>query len=244
MVHRYIRIRLEFILFLYPMLIKFSNMTRIRILYISGSRYLTLKMRKSKAKQSIVETAQKLIEKNGYSDLNVNEVAYVAKVSVGTLYYHFPKGKIDVLAEIMSQKTEGFVEDFKRQDGLEKIIKKDVSIDQALRWIFKKVIELRRPDRHFLSAIQSEMLAKPDEYQEFVKKYQSSTGLQQAMGVLSEVIMTSTEINLSKLVDKQEMIQKLVGLLMSYQIIFPDYFGVDDDFVDMAVRVFFEILKS
>ncbi|MHA2005485.1 MAG: TetR/AcrR family transcriptional regulator, partial [Candidatus Thorarchaeota archaeon] len=64
-------------------------------------------MRKSKAKQGIVNTAEKLIKKKGYSSLNVTDIAYVAKVSVGTLYYHFPKGKVDILAEIMSQRVEG-----------------------------------------------------------------------------------------------------------------------------------------
>ncbi|MHA2190849.1 MAG: TetR/AcrR family transcriptional regulator [Candidatus Thorarchaeota archaeon] len=204
-------------------------------------------MRKSKAKQSIIKTAQKLIEKNGYSDLNVNEIAYVAKVSVGTLYYHFPKGKVDILAEIMSQKTEDFVEDFNRQLGVEKLLEKGMSLDDTLRWIFKKVIELRRPDRQFLSAIQSELLSNPDEFEELAKKYQSTNGLQQAMGVLSEIMMKavkSEKENLGKVGDRIERIQRVVGLLMTYQIIFPGYFGQDDDFVDLAIRVFFEILKS
>ncbi|MHA1905430.1 MAG: TetR/AcrR family transcriptional regulator [Candidatus Thorarchaeota archaeon] len=203
-------------------------------------------MRKSKAKQSIVRTAQKLIEKKGYSDLNVNEVAYVAKVSVGTLYYHFPKGKTDILAEIMSRKVEGFVKEFNQQVGVEGILEKGMSLDDTLGWFFKKVIELRRPDRHFLTAIQSEMLANPDEYIEFVKKYQSTDGLQQAIGILSEVLMKAVESetdDLSKAGEKLDRIQRVVGLLMTYQIIFPGYFGKDDDFVDLAVRVFFEILK-
>ncbi|UCE10997.1 MAG: TetR/AcrR family transcriptional regulator [Candidatus Thorarchaeota archaeon] len=204
-------------------------------------------MRKSKARQSIVETAQELIEKKGYFELNVNEVAYVAKVSVGTLYYHFPKGKVDILAEIMSRRTEGFVEEFQRQSSVDEIIEKGRSLDDVLRWIFKKVIELRRPDRHFLSAIQSEMFANPDEYLEFVKKYQNTDGLQQAMGVLSDVMLKASEsraATLGKLAHKQEVIQRLVGLLMTYQIIFPGYFGDDDEFVNLALGIFFEILKS
>ncbi|MHA2302200.1 MAG: TetR/AcrR family transcriptional regulator [Candidatus Thorarchaeota archaeon] len=185
-------------------------------------------MRKSKAKQGIVNTAEKLIKKKGYSSLNVTDIAYVAKVSVGTLYYHFPKGKVDILAEIMSQRVEGSLED-------------------TLRWFFKKVIELRRPDRYFLSAIQSEMLDNPSEYMAFVKKYQSTDGLQQAMGVLSEALVKAAKSEaggIGKVLEKQERIQRVVGLLMSYQIIFPDYFGDDDEFVDLALRIFFEILKS
>lgn len=203
-----------------------------------------IKMRKSRAKQSIIETARKLIEKKGYSELNVNEVAYVAKVSVGTLYYHFPKGKVDILAEILSRQTEHFVEEFNQKQGEENLLEKGMTLDDTLRWIFKKVIELRRPDRYFLSAIQSEMLANPNEYIEFVKKYQSTDGLQQAMGQLSSIMAKSAMVDLDKLTEKQETIQKLVGLLITYQIIFPGYFGDDDDFVDMAVRVFFEIIKS
>ncbi|MHA2322691.1 MAG: TetR/AcrR family transcriptional regulator [Candidatus Thorarchaeota archaeon] len=204
-------------------------------------------MRKSKAKQSIVETAQKLIGKKGYSDITVNEVAYVAKVSVGTLYYHFPKGKVDILAEIMSRQTEGFVEEFNRQLGVEKLLEKGMSLDDTLRWIFKKVIELRRTDRHFLSAIQSEMLSNPDDFMELAKKYQTTDGLQQAMGILSEVMMKTAKTETDspgKMGNKLERVQRVVGLLISYQIIFPGYFGNDDDFVDLAVRIFFEILKS
>jgi len=201
-------------------------------------------MRKSKAKQSIVETAQKLIEKSGYSALNINEVAYVAKVSVGTLYYHFPKGKVDILAEVMSRKTEGFVEEFNQQLGVEKLLEKGMSLDEMLRWIFKKVIELRRPDQYFLSAIQSEMLSNPDEYMELVKKYQSTEGLQQAMSVLSAIMLKSEVGNQRELAGRLETIQRLVGLLMTYQIILPGYFGEDDEFVDLTVKLFVDILKT
>lgn len=204
-------------------------------------------MRKSKAKQSIVKTAQKLIEKKGYSNLNVNEVAYVAKVSVGTLYYHFPKGKVDILAEIMSQKTEGYVEGFNQELGVEKFLEKGMSLEDSLRWIFKKVIELRRTDRHFLSAVQSEMFSNPNDYMELLKKYQSTDGLRQAIGILAEVMMKTAKSEakiLGEMGDRQDRVQRVLGLMMIYQIIFPGYFGDDDEFVNLALRIFFEILKS
>jgi len=122
-----------------------------------------------------------------------------------------------------------------------------IYFDDMLRWILKKVIELRRTDRHFHLAIQSEMFSNPDEYMEIVKKYQGTDGLQQAMGILSDVVKKAAKSetdSLGKAGDKQDRIQRVVGLLISYQIIFPGYFGDDDDFVDLAVRVFFEIMKS
>ena len=204
-------------------------------------------MRRSKAKEKIIETAQKLIKKKGYSSLNVNDVAYVAKVSVGTLYYHFPKGKIDILTEIMSRRTADNVERFNEQLGVEKLLEKGMSLEDSLRWVFKKVIEFRRTDRQFLSAIQSEMFSNPDDYMELLKKYQSTEGLREAIGILAEVMMKEAKTeakSLAKMGEKQDRVQRVLGLMMIYQIIFPGYFGDDDEFVDLALRIFFEILKS
>jgi len=177
----------------------------------------------------------------------MNEVAYVAKVSVGTLYYHFPNGKVDILAEIMSQRTTGFVDEFNRQVGVDKVLEESLSLEDTLRWVFRKVLELRRPDRQFLAAIQSEMFSNLDDYLAFVEKYQSTDGLQQAMSILSEFVMKAGKSDVERLGeggDKLERVQRVVGLMMTFQIMFPGYFGDDDDFIDLALRIFFEILRS
>ena len=127
----------------------------------------------------------------------------------------------------------------KNVDGLRNRLENwdDAVLDKKLAQL-KKVTELRRTGRQFLSTIQSEMFSNPNEYMEFVKKYQSTDGLQQAMSMLSNATLIAAKsetASLGKLGDKQDMIQRLVGLLMSYQIIFPSYFGDDDDFVDLAV---------
>lgn len=204
-------------------------------------------MRKSKAKETIIQTAQELIEKKGYSKLNINEVAYVADVSVGTLYYHFPKGKVDILTEIMSRKTESYVEKFNKQLLKENIFEKSENLDETLHLIFKKVIEFRRPDRQFLVGIQNEMFSNPEEYLELLERYSMTAGIHQGMGVLSEVLMKTSKKRgktLSNLRNKQSLILRLVGLLISYQIIFPGYFGNDEEFIEVATDIFLHILNS
>jgi AcrR family transcriptional regulator len=57
-------------------------------------------MRESKAKKKILQMADEMLKRVGYADLNVNEIAHEARVSIGTLYYHFPEGKISILMEI------------------------------------------------------------------------------------------------------------------------------------------------
>jgi hypothetical protein len=91
------------------------------------------------------------------------------------------------------------------------------------------------------------MFSNPDDYLDLVEKYQSTDGLRQAIGILSEIMMETAKSeakSLDKMGDKQDRMQRVVGLLMTYQIIFPGYFGDDDDFVDLALSLFLEILKS
>jgi len=67
-------------------------------------------MRESKAKKSILRVAEEMFSRVGYANLNVNEIAHEAGVSIGTLYYHFPKGKVSILMEIrgkIAEKTRG-----------------------------------------------------------------------------------------------------------------------------------------
>ena len=85
--------------------IRLSISTRIRKYYIVEG-IIGYAMRESKAKKRILETADGMFNSVGYADLNVNEIAHEADVSIGTLYYHFPDGKLSILMEIRRQRAE------------------------------------------------------------------------------------------------------------------------------------------
>ncbi|MFW9908197.1 MAG: hypothetical protein ACFFEF_06445 [Candidatus Thorarchaeota archaeon] len=67
------------------------------------------------------------------------------------------------------------------------------------------------------------------------------------MSILSDIMMKTAKPGteeLGKVKDRMDAIQRVVGLLMVYQVIFPGYFGSDDDFVDLALKVFYEMLRT
>jgi len=190
-------------------------------------------MRKSKAKERILQTAEDAIREKGYSNLNVNDIAYLAKVSIGTLYYHFPNGKISMLAEILTRmqqrafETTGHMLDSKdlTQGG---------SFDEILGNLLMLVIQQRRKDRQLLAAVQIEMLAELDQYKDVVESFESHVMMQQGWRIFVEFIG-----NLSKKFPDQAInieghetqIERTIGTLMTYQIMFPNYLGNDMDFV-------------
>ena len=61
---------------------------------------------KISVREKILEVAEELIEKKGYANVSARTIAKNTKItgekgiSVGTLYHHYPRGKIDILQAI------------------------------------------------------------------------------------------------------------------------------------------------
>ena len=68
-------------------------------------------MKKYGARELIIQTAIKLVDINGYANTNIIEIAKKADISVGTLYYHFPRGKIDILLALIREISQDFKEE-------------------------------------------------------------------------------------------------------------------------------------
>ena len=203
-------------------------------------RYLiSIKMRKSKAKQKILETAQKAIRERGYSNLKVNDIAYMAKVSVGTLYYHFPKGKTSILVEILSQMQKESLDTGKGWLESQDLLKSG-NFNQIMKRLFQAVLQQRRKDKYLLAAVQTEMLTDLEQYQNVVELYESHDTMQQGWNLFVDFLakislqFPDESINIK---GHEKQVERVIGTLMTYQIMFPDYFGSDNEFVEMVLII-------
>ena len=66
-------------------------------------------MTQIKPKKKILDTALEMIEEQGYVNLNVNHLAERAGVAIGTLYWHFKRGKPDIVKEMVN-KLDGTIQ--------------------------------------------------------------------------------------------------------------------------------------
>ncbi|MFW9786529.1 MAG: TetR/AcrR family transcriptional regulator [Candidatus Thorarchaeota archaeon] len=202
-------------------------------------------MRKSKAKERILRTAERAIRKKGYTNLNVNDIAYQSKVSIGTLYYHFPDGKTSILAELLSKMQQAAFE----TSG--SLLKSDEllhgkTFDEVLGKLLQAVLELRRNDRHFLAAVQIEMLVDVDKYENVVESLESLESMTQGWRMFVEFIDSLSKRFPDESIDikgSEPVIERMIGTLMTYQIMFPGYFGADTKFVENLVVMIRAIVR-
>lgn len=194
---------------------------------------ISITMRKSEAKERILKTTEKTIRKKGYTNLNVNDIAYLAKVSIGTLYYHFPEGKTSILAELLSRMQQNA---FKTSGSLlqsEELLG-GKTIDEILSKLLQALLDIRKNDRHFLAAVQIEMLADIDKYENVVESLESLDSMNQGWKMFVGFIDNLSKMFPDESIDikgYEVMIERVIGTLMTYQIMFPGYFGADNEFV-------------
>ncbi|MFW9913756.1 MAG: TetR/AcrR family transcriptional regulator [Candidatus Thorarchaeota archaeon] len=196
-------------------------------------------MRKSQAKERILRTTEKAIRKKGYTNLNVNDIAYLAKVSIGTLYYHFPDGKTSILAELLSRMQQ------KAFETSGSLLKSDEllqgkTFDEVLSRLLRAVLDVRRNDRHFLAAVQIEMLSDLDKYENVVESLESLESMTQGWKMFVEFIDNLSKIFPDESIDikgHEILIERMIGTLMTYQLMFPGYFGADNEFVANLVSM-------
>ena len=202
-------------------------------------------MRESKAKRRILETANGMFNRVGYADLNVNEIAHEAKVSIGTLYYHFPEGKTSILMEVRKQRAELYERNFAEKfdsEGLRSV----ASLDEGLEYLLKNLIEIHRGERLVLAAMDSEVLSNLISYDELAESVDVKTLMEsdarQVTGILQSLIDAYPDEGLT-LKGKGVMINKFIDTLIHRYVYVESTFGSEKEFID-AMRKMIRALLS
>ena len=196
-------------------------------------------MRESKAKKRILQVADEMFRRVGYASLNVNEIAHGAGVSIGTLYYHFPEGKVSILMEIRGQIAEHYVKKFAERLDPERLQETE-SLDEGLELLLNILIDIHRGERLVLAAIESEVLSNLAEYDQVAESV-SVEGLmvsdaRSVIGVLETLLENHPEEGLT-LVGREAKINKVIDVLIHRFVYVESMFGSEREFLDMMIRI-------
>ena len=104
----------------------------------------------------IYGTFFKLILKQGYHKTSTNHVAKSAKISIGTIYKYFPKGKEDIIRKYFEESMETFLDSQNLSNMNEENIKD--SLNHFVLDLFKNHEENKGYNLAFRSAIQSDKI--------------------------------------------------------------------------------------
>lgn len=196
-------------------------------------------MRESKARKRILEVADGMFKEVGYANLNVNEIAHEAEVSIGTLYYHFPEGKTSILMDIRRQVSDQYTKNFAEKFNLERF-QEAKSFDEGLRLFLEGLIDIHREDRLVLAAMESKVLSNLASYDQVAESVDVG-GLMESdarpvIGVLEVLLKSHPEDGLS-LDGRGVKISKVVDLLIHRFVYVESIFGSEREFIDMIVKI-------
>ena len=204
-------------------------------------------MRKSAAKRRILEVADKLIREKGYATLNVNEIAHQAKVSIGTLYYHFPKGKSSILLENRANRADESIANLEKELGKEQYLEDSKDFKDGLRKFLFVLLKLHRRNRQFLIAMEGEIFTNMETYLEaidnvdlddlFLKEINAS------LHPIKELMKRFPKENVSA-EGKEKQVHKVIDTLIHRHIYFGYNFGTDEEFIDMLTKIVYTLLRE
>jgi len=113
------------------------------------------------AKDKIIDTSIRMIEQQDYNKITTNHIAKKAGVSIGTLYYHFEKGKPDIIKEIVRR---GYAE-FLDETNLKNLTLKQ--LPAFLNSFLAKYLEQHRQNESFLIAAEAAFLSNRKLFKDF-----------------------------------------------------------------------------
>ena len=196
-------------------------------------------MRESKAKKKILQVADEMFRQIGYSDLNVNEIAHRAGVSIGTLYYHFPDGKTSILMEIRSRIFDHYEKVFAEKLDPERL-QEAASLDEGLKLLFETLIDIHRGERLVLAAIETEVLSNLASYTEVAESIAMQDLMESdarpVMGVLEALLGRFPEEGLA-LDGRGARVNKVIDVLVHRFVYVESMFGSEQEFIDMMIRI-------
>ncbi|MBN2334815.1 TetR/AcrR family transcriptional regulator [Candidatus Bathyarchaeota archaeon] len=196
-------------------------------------------MRESKARKRILEIADEMFRRVGYASLNVNEIAHDAEVSVGTLYYHFPEGKLSILMEIRRRIADHYVKRFAERLDPERL-RATASLDEGLTLLFETLIDIHRGERLVLAAMESEVLSNLAAYDRVAESVPVEDMMKSDAEPVTRVLETLLEAHPGEglsLVGREARVNKVIDVLMHRFVYSEAAFGSEPEFIEMMTRI-------
>jgi AcrR family transcriptional regulator len=196
-------------------------------------------MRRSEAKERVMEVAREMILSLGYADLNVNELAHKAKVSVGTLYYHFPEGKTSILMEIRNQIADHYAKIFDDELRVERL-RETRSFNEGLELLLKNLIDIHRRDKVFIAAMEARGLLNLNALSQVAESVPVRELMEADSQPVTRVLKMLHEMHPEgdlHINAEGVKVHKVIDTLIHKFVYMESTFGSEAEFIDMIVKI-------
>jgi AcrR family transcriptional regulator len=183
----------------------------------------------------IIRVATELITSQGYSNISMREIARKANISAGTLFYHFKKGKSEILKILFKQAME------KLEVGTIFSVDNFDNFTEALKTILYRNIDIHRKFREFSAAIEVEIISNMDSYLKLSEFLEPEIDI-----IMKPIITTAKKFKKSSfnIEGKEKTILQVVDAIIHRHIYYRNMFGSDEDLVNLLMRIILAIAKK
>ena len=172
----------------------------------------------------IYNTFFNLILKRGYHNVSTNHIAKSAKISIGTIYKYFPKGKEDIIRKYFEDSMETML----NSEELISINSNNIRdfLNQFILELFKNHVENKGYNLAFRSAIQSDK-ALLDAHKEKTFKLFKDRAQK-----LRKANKNFNEIPEERLIETFIFLYNLINAILYHHLSVMELFDTDDKFVE------------
>ncbi len=186
-------------------------------------------------KDKILKAAKKLIVKNGYSAVSSRKIAKESKISVGTLFYHFPNGKLSILYEIILSYGNEFIENFDISN-----VGQLNNPEVGKAYLFK-YLERHRKFAPLINGFEVELLTNKNALKDLENLMQSKKN---RLDTFLKNIFLKFYPNIKESEKTFFIISRICTSLIHTQVILDNFYGTDKEFVDILYRMLSGLLKN
>ena len=172
----------------------------------------------------IYGTFFKLVLKQGYHKTSTNHVAKSAKISIGTIYKYFPKGKEDIIRKYFEESMETFLDSQNLSNMNEENIRD--FLNHFVLDLFKNHEENKGYNLAFRSAIQSDKILHNAHKEKIFIFFKDKV---QKLRKTNEIFKDFSE---KRLVDVFIFMYNLVNAILYHHLSVMELFDTDDKFVE------------
>lgn len=186
-------------------------------------------------KDKILKVAKKLIIKKGYSFISSRRIAKESKISVGTLYHHFPKGKLSILYEIILSYGNEFIENF----DIAKV--GQLSNPEVGKAYLFKYLERHRQFAPLINGFEIELLTNKNALKDLEKLMQSEKN---RLDTFLKNIFLKFYPNIKEPEKTFFIVGRICTSLIHTHVILDNFYGTDEEFVDILYRMLSGLLTN
>ena len=174
--------------------------------------------------KKIYEIFFKLVLEEGFHKASTNKIAKEAKISIGTLYHHFPEGKKEIIRKYFenSVETSFDLEEFKKFNMS--------NIASVFRQFVLNVLRNHKENKAYNIAFRSAILSDESLAQAHKERVvEISTGIVKELQETSEFFKSREK---KRLIRSFVFIYNIINAIIYHHIVFMDLFQNDEDLID------------